>query len=194
MRARVFNADLSCMPRLIRVVVRRGRRDEGSSMVEMALVCAFVYLPMLFGIFQVAYGLYIYNFVCAAAHQATRYAAVRGANSCTIQSNFVDCNLSPTGSTNPQPGAGTALEKYVQSISFMGIDQSKMSVTSTWFSRSNNNLSGFSIASWNTPCTAASCNAIGNAVQVVVTYNFPLGIPGGRTLAINGVSKMMISE
>jgi Flp pilus assembly protein TadG len=163
-------------------------------MVEMALVCAFVYLPMLFGIFEVAQGLYVYNFVCSAAHQATRYAAVRGANSCTIQGNFVDCNLNPTGSTNSPSGSGTPLQAYVQSLSFMGIDQSKLTVTPTWFSRSNDNSSGFSIASWDSPCAASSCNAIGNAVQVVVTYNFPLGIPGGRTLAITGVSKMMISE
>ena len=166
-------------------------------MVEMALVCALVFLPMLFGIFQVAYGLYIYNFVCSAAHQATRYAAIRGANSCIIQSNFVNCNLNPTGSTNTPSGSGTPLQNYVQSLSLMGIDQSKVTVTPTWFGRLNNSAGGgFSVASWDTPCAAAGCNAIGNAVQVAVTYNFPLNIPfwGSKTLPITGVSKMMISE
>ena len=41
--------------------------------MEMALVCAFIYLPMLFGIFQVSYGLERpHNYVCNVAHQATR--------------------------------------------------------------------------------------------------------------------------
>ena len=195
MRASSIKADFSPVSRAIRRGMKRGRREDGSSLVEMALVCALVYLPMLFGIFQVAYGLYIYNFVCNAAHQATRYAAIRGSNSCIIQSNFVDCNLNPTGSTNTPSGSGTPLQNYVQTLTFMGIDQSKLTVNPTWFSRFNTSSGGtFSVASWDTPCTIAGCNAIGNAVQVTVTYNFPLAIPGGRTLAITGVSKMMISE
>jgi len=194
LRAKALKTNRSTLWRTFRFGVRRSPGENGSAMVEMALVCAFVYLPMLFGIFQVAYGLYIYNFVCSAAHQATRYAAVRGSNSCIVQSNFVNCNLNPTGSTNTPSGAGTPLQNYVDTLSLMGIDQSKLSVAPTWFSRSNDNSSGFSNGSWNTPCATAGCNAIGNAVQVTVTYNFPLGIPGGRTLAITGVSKMMISE
>jgi hypothetical protein len=176
--------------------VKRGRREDGNTMVEMALVSAFVYLPMLFGVFQVSYGLYVYNYVCSAAHQATRYAAVRGVNSCTIQSNFVDCNLSPAGSTNPSPGSGTPLQNYVQSFGFMGIDQSKITVTGTWYTRSNDNSGGFSNASWTPACTTSGCNAIGNAVEVSVVYQFPLNIPfwKNKTLPITGVSKMMISE
>lgn len=176
--------------------INKSRREEGSSMVEMALVCAFVYLPMLFGIFQVSYGLYVYNYVCSVAHQATRYAAVRGTPSCTIQSNFVDCNLNPTGSTNPSPGGGTPLQNFVQSAGLAGINSSNLTVTATWYTRSNDNSKGFSIASWDTACTTSSCNAVGNAVQVAVTYNFPLNIPfwGSKTLPITGVSKMMISE
>jgi len=197
LRANSIKTDFSSVLRALRRGMTGSRREDGSSMVEMALVCAFVYLPMLFGIFQVAYGLYIYNFVCSAAHQATRYAAIRGSNSCIIQSNFVNCNLNPTGSTNTPSGAGTPLQNYVQSLSLMGINQSKLTVTPTWFGRLNDSSGGgFSVASWDTPCTTAGCNAIGNAVQVAVTYNFPLNIPfwGNKTLPITGVSKMMISE
>lgn len=195
MRTNSIEAGSSFVLRVMRRGLNRSRREDGGSLVEMALVCAFVYVPMLFGIFQVAYGLYIYNFVCSAAHQASRYAAIRGSNSCIIQSDFVNCNLNPTGSTNTPSGAGTPLQKYVQSLSFLGIDQSKLTVTPTWFGRLNDSSGGgFSVASWDTACTAAGCNAIGNSVQVAVTYNFPLAIPGGRTLAITGVSKMMISE
>jgi Flp pilus assembly protein TadG len=181
---------------MISSLIRGGRREEGGSLVEMALVCAFVYLPMLFGIFQVSYGLYVYNYVCDVAHQATRYAAVRGSNSCIIQSDFINCNLNPTGSTHPLPGTGTPLQNYVQGFGFAGIDPSKLTVTATWYSRSNDNSSGFSNASWTTACTTAGCNAIGNAVQVTVVYQYPLNIPFWKsmTLPITGVSKMMISE
>lgn len=198
------NSQNSIALRVIRGVVRRGRREDGGSLVEMALVCAFVYLPILFGIFQVSYGLYIYNYVCSAAHQATRYAAVRGSNSCLIQSNFVDCNLSPGGSQNSSPAStsgSTTLQNYVQGMNYMGINPSNLTVTATWYTESFNNSSGFSVGSWSSSCTSTStsnsCNNPGNAVQVAVVYNFPLSIPfwrGSRSIPITGVSKMLISE
>ena len=186
----------SSAPFVIKCLRRIRRSQDGSAMVEMALVCAFVYLPMLFGIFQLSYGLYIYNYVCNVAHQASRYAAVRGSTSCIIESDFVACNLSPGGSTNPSPGTGTPLQNYVQSFGYAGIDPANLTVTPTWYSRTNLET-GFSTAQWNTPCTASSgCNAIGNGVSVAVVYQFPLNIPfwGRRTLPITGISMQMITE
>ena len=46
--------------------------------MEMALICAFVVIPTLFGIIEVSLALYSYNFVTDAAREATRYAIVRG--------------------------------------------------------------------------------------------------------------------
>jgi hypothetical protein len=183
--------------RMISRLKRTSCREDGGSMVEMALVCAFVYLPMLFGIFQVSYGLYVYNYVCNVAHEATRYAAVRGSTSCIIQSNFVDCNLSPGGSTNPLPGSGTPLQNYVQSFGYAGLDATKLTVTATWYSRTNDESSGFSSALWSTTCTGSTdCNVVGNAVQVAVVYQFPLNIPfwKNKTLPITGISRQMITE
>ena len=201
---RNINSRNSIAIRVIRRALRRGRGEDGGSIVEMALVCAFVYLPILFGTFEVSYGLYIYNYVCSVAHQATRYAAVRGANSCVIQSNFADCNLSPGGSQNSNPASTsgtTTLQNYVQGMNYMGIDPNKLTVTATWYTESFDNSSGFSVGSWDSSCTSTninnSCNNIGNSVQVAVVYNLPLNIPfwrGGRTIPITGVSKMMISE
>jgi TadE-like protein len=115
--------------------VRHGRRrEEGSSLVEMALVSAFIFLPMLFGIIEVSYGVYVYGYVCEASRLATRYASVRGAESCTIAPSFSDCNLGPGGSTNSSPGSGsTPLQNYVQNLGYTGIDTSKLTVTSTWY-------------------------------------------------------------
>lgn len=186
--------------RILRWPLRVARREEGGSLVEMALVCSFVYLPMLFGIFQVSYGLFVYNYVCDVAHQASRYAAVRGSDSCIIQSNFVDCNLGPGGSSNSTPASSsgsTTLQNYVQNMNFMGIDIHKLTVTASWYSESFDNSSGFSVGSWGTACTATTgCNVVGNTVQVQVVYQFPLNIPfwQNKTLPITGTSQMMISE
>src|SRR6476659_7718911 len=89
-----------------RLLRRKGRGEEGGSLVEMALVCAFVVIPMLFGIIEVSLALYSYNFVTDAAREATRYAIVRGPESCTIAPTFPDCNLSPAGSVNPTSALG----------------------------------------------------------------------------------------
>jgi hypothetical protein len=181
-------------------LVRRGRRgEEGSVLVEMALVSAFVFLPMLFGIIQVSYGLYVYSYVCEVSRLATRYASVRGANSCTIAPAFTDCNLGPGGSTNSSPGSGsTPLQNYVQNLGYPGIDMSKLTVTSTWYAENITTPSGggYSTVDWNTACTSGTCNAKGDAVQVVVTYPFPLNIPFWRqsTINISSTSMMMINE
>ena len=63
---------------------RRSRCEEGATLVEMALVCAFIVIPMLFGIIEVSLALYSYNFVTDAAREATRYAVVRGPQTCVI--------------------------------------------------------------------------------------------------------------
>jgi Flp pilus assembly protein TadG len=195
---------------MIRRMVRGVRRDEGGSLVEMALVSAFIYMPMLFGLFQVSYGLYIYNYVCSAAHQATRYAAVRSSNSCIIESDFVDCDLNPAGSTNAAPlvtGTTTPLQSYVQKLAAAGINPTNLTVTATWYKERFTTSSGFSVADWSQPCgNTAACmiggtangysNDIGNVVQVSVVYQFPLNIPflPQKSLPITGVSQMMISE
>ena len=187
---------------LLRRILRRGRSEQGGSMVEMALVCAFVYLPMLFAVFEISYGVYIYNYVCTMSNMAARYAAVRGSFSCGAGTNFVDCNLNPAGSSNPTSTSGAdTLKNYIQQFGFPKLAPALLTVTPTWYSQSfTSSGGGFSIANWNTACTTvdangSACNTPGDAVEVVVTYNFPLNIPfwGQKTLPISGKSKMLIN-
>ena len=186
---------------------RKFHREEGSTLVEMALVSAFLFLPMLFGIIFFAYGLYVYNFVNTAARQATRYAAVRGVESCTIAPTFANCNLGPGGGSNPTTTSGSAaLQSYVQAISYPGLDRSKLTVTATWLSKqvsggvtSWSNAANQCVSSTNPTYTDAfgqPCNTPGDAVQVVVTYQYPLILPfaGNTTLNLTGVSQMVINE
>jgi Flp pilus assembly protein TadG len=175
---------------------RRIRGEEGATIVEMALLCALVYLPMLIGIFEVSYALYSYNFVCDAAREATRYASVRGVESCTIAPGFPDCNLSPSASGNP-------IQTYVQSLSYAGINSSGLTATATWWSANVTNPADgtYSYTDWNTACTTTdlnsnACNTPGNAVKVVVTYPFTLSIPfvASYTINLSSTSQMVINE
>ena len=190
-------------PRILDRLIQRGRRDEASSLVEMALVSALVFLPTIFGIIQFSFALYTYNFVNMAARQATRYAVVRGAPSCLISNTFPDCNLGPSGGSNPTTTSGSAaLQTYVQSLAYPGIDTSKLTVTATWLNKVvSTGTNGYSKTTWSGSCTTTdtylqACNTPGDAVQVQVVYLFPLNIPFWKsaTLNLTATSQMVINE
>jgi len=182
--------------------VRRSRRklfglfggtkgEEGATLVEMALVTAFVYLPMLFFIFEISYAIYAYNFVSLMSREATRYASVRGSYSCIVLSTFPNCNLTPATAGN--------LQSWVQSQAFTGLNAGNITVNTSWWSASvAPGASGYSTTTWNTQCTGAPsppCNVPTNAVQVTVTYAFPLNIPfwQQKTLSLSSTSRMVIN-
>lgn len=182
-----------------------GRRgEEGGSLVEMALVSALVYLPMLFGIFEVSFGLFAYNFVCNASRQASRYASVRGNPSCLIAPSFVDSCLGPSGSKNPDSVSGsTTLQNYVSNLGYggFGIDQSRLTVTATWLASSiGSGPGGTSKTTWVACPTGGDsagnlqCNSPGDAVQVVVRYNFPLPFWSSGSINFQSSSMMVINE
>jgi hypothetical protein len=178
----------------------------------MALVCAFLFLPALFGIIEVSYGVYAYTSISYMARQASRYAVVRGPESCVIASTFPDCNLGPGGGTNPTTGTGSAaIQTYVQNIAMPGIIQGNVSATATWYAATvtNPGSGAFSTTTWSsTACTANTtttvngqsftnyCNQVGNLVKVRVSYTFPLNIPFWKNVGIPlaSSSEMMINE
>jgi len=178
-------------------------REEGGSLVEMALVSALVYLPLIFGIFEFSYGLYAYTYVSQVARQASRYASVRGVESCSIASAFPDCNLGPSGGTNPTTTSGsTSLQTYVKNKAFAGLSTSNLTVTAKWWQAAVGPGTGaFSTTTWGTQCTTTdangnACNTPGDAVSVTVTYAFPLNIPFWKnsTLNLSSTSQMIINE
>jgi Flp pilus assembly protein TadG len=184
--------------------LRDMRGEEGASLLELALVFAFVYIPMLIGLMELAIALYAYNFVSHAARQATRYASVRGAQSCAIASNFPDCNLSPSSGSNPSSSDGSAsLQTYIRNMGYPGIDTSQLTVTATWQSANITNPGDgtFSYTDWNTQCTTTDlngnvCNTPGNAVKVVVSYPYTVAVPFIKNYSLNlsGTSQMVINE
>lgn len=157
---------------------RRLRGQEGATLVETALSYGIL-LALLFGIIEIAFALYTYNFVSEAAREGARYAIVRGSTSCTNTPSLTNCNAT-----------GTQIKSYVQSLGFPGFTTSNLNVTTTWFT-----ASASPGTTWSS-CSSGTCNAPGNAVNVVVTYAFPLSIPfwKSQTVNLSSTSQMIIAQ
>ena len=149
------------------------RDNSGSALVEFAL-SSVVMVMVLFGIIECCFAFYANNYVSDAARTATRYAMVRG-SSCT---GMTDCGI-----TSAQ------LQTYLRSIPYPGITPGNVTATTTWLSAST------SLPTTWTAC-ASQCNAPGNAVEVQVTYTFPLSVPfwTKKTLNLSSTSQMVISN
>jgi Flp pilus assembly protein TadG len=154
------------------------QKDEGSSLVEMALA-SMIFLAMLIGAFQATLALYTLNIVADAARQGTRYAMVRGSTSCTNTPSLSNCNA-----TSAQ------VQTYVRGLPNPGIKASSLTVTTSWSTASSTYPT-----TWTT-CTSGTCNAPGNQVKVVATYAFSLAVPFAPKIAINltSTSRMVISQ
>ncbi len=154
-------------------LARAANDEEGATLVEMALVC-IVMIAIFFGIFEFSLGFYTYNFISQAAREGSRYAIVRGSQSCQNTPTLSACNAKQAD-----------IQAYVQGLTYPGVDPTKLVVTATW------------------PTTGASCfpsatpcNNPGNLVQLTVTYPFPLSIPFWRSTTVNisSTSSMVISQ
>ena len=159
---------------------RRVLREDGDTLVEMAIACGTL-LCMFFGIFEFSLALYSMHYVADAARDASRYAMVNG-SACTA---MPDCGFTDSSTT---------LQKWVNSnLVYPVIDQTKLTVTSSWFYPSP---SGTQNPTW-TACTKGNtCNDPGDMVQVTVTYPFLVTVPfwSAATIDITSTSSMVISQ
>ncbi len=153
------------------------RRQNGGSLIEMAFVGGTV-VTILMALMQVSLALFSYDYVSNAARTASRYAMVRGADSCTNTPNLSNCNAT-----------AAEIQSYVQGLNYPGIDSANLTVTTTWLSASSTTPT-----TW-TAC-ADQCNAPGNQVKVVVSYPFPFDIPflSQSTLTMTSTSQMIIAQ
>lgn len=161
--------------------LRSLRKAEGSSLIELALVSAILF-AVLFGVIQFAYAFYAYNFVSEVTREAARYAIVRGSTSCTNTPNLSKCNASPAD-----------IQSYVQGLGYPGLSSSNLTVTTTWCAASVNPTSGS--MTWSS-CSAGTSKAPGNAVNVAVTYAFPLNIPFWKkqTVNLSSTAQMVVAQ
>lgn len=154
-------------------VIRKLRSDRGSSLVEFS-VSASVLFFVLFGIIEMSFALYIYDYVSDAARVGTRYAMVRG-----------------TGCMGTLSGCGatqTQIQTYLQGLAYPGVNSSSLAATVQWYQLNTSGATGWS--------TACSCPSPENEVRVTVTYPFPLHIPyfPSSTINIHSTSQMVISN
>jgi Flp pilus assembly protein TadG len=177
-----------------RRAVRAARREEGGTLVEMALVLSILF-AMIFGIVEFSYALYAYNYVADAAREGARWAIVRG-NTCYLNTPALDhCG------TAISPGATNAdIQAHVVSLAYPGIDTTDyMTVSTTWITASapSADTNGNPISTTFTACgTTSACKAPGNQVQVNVTYSFHISVPFSNpmTLPLQSTSTMVISQ
>ena len=178
--------------------------EDGAAMVEMGLA-AVVAFAFLFGIVETSYMLYSYNYVSNAARDASRYAAVRGPNSCNDANvtPFPNCNLKPTSFTSTTVAANNPLLKYIESAGYPGLTPSKTSLEVKYMVATKTSA-GLTTWAYDSKCSSTSdldtngnaCNNVGNMINVKVIYQFPLNIPFWRsvTVPVGSTSQMMISE
>lgn len=179
MNARFFRNSLN----LLR---SRAEGEEGSSLVEMALSC-LILIPVLFGILQLSFALYCYHYAADAAREATRFAIVRGANCNGYLNSTAYCSPTDASSTG---ATANDIAQYVQSL---GYPYSATATTSVQWCTVSTTLP----ATWSS-CSTTQNNAVGNQVQVKVTYNYPLVVPFLKqntfNLNIGSVSSMTIVQ
>lgn len=133
--------------------------ERGASMVETA-IALLVFLTLVFGIIDFGRAMYTYDAVSNAARLGTRYAIVRGS-----QCQVAGC-----------PATAGSIQTFVRAQAPL-IDQSQMTVTTSWPGTGN-------------------CNAPGCPVVVTVTYPFQFasGLLPHATLSMSSTSQMIISQ
>ncbi len=155
------------------------RRENGSSLVEYALVIVIL-MTMMLAIADFSRALYAYHFVSNAAREATRYAAVRGSscgsdNSCTAANS-----ASGTAGATDQ----SDIQTFVRNVP-LGISANEVTASVAWPIQTD---------------SPAICNTIQNApgctVQVQVSYIFNFAFPfvSSSTLTMTSTSQTIISH
>lgn len=152
--------------------------EEGAALVEMAISSA-VFLSILIGVFFMILALYSYHFVADAAREASRYASVRGSQSCLNTPLLPNCGVSTSA----------PIQNWIRSLNYPYAASLNVSVNYL-----KPTVSGSPATTTWSAC--AGCNAPGNLVEVVVTYGYPLSIPFWKstTISIGSTSAMVISQ
>lgn len=170
----------------LRSSVRCLREEQGQSLVETALSIT-VLMILIFAAVEAAWGAYSIHYLANAAHEATRYAIVRGgswASSCdgsgTAGSGYGSsmCQASPTDIAN-----------YVAKRDFPGIGITASDVCVEYFSSLPSSATQACYGN-------TSPNAAGDIVQVTITYpvTIPLPFLANYTWHLVSTSQMVITQ
>lgn len=155
--------------------LQKFKSEQGSSLVEYALMF-LAFMMMIFGIAAAGAAAYAYHFVSHASREASRWAAVNGAN----------CHLDSSCTTAAAPGD---VHTFVINIVPAGIDSTQVNVATDWPA-----TSGLP-AGVTDPC-ASSSKVPGCPVQVTVTYvfHFPVPLFPTTSYTLSSTSQMIIAH
>jgi len=177
---------------------RKLKRDEGSTLVEFALVFMLL-MTMMLGIVDFGRALYTYHFVSNAARTAARWAIVNG-NSCTNDGSCTAPVSCSSGSCTPcTSGCAAASTADVQNYVTMLAQVANINTSSTGCGGS---ACLVTTPTWNpagsngpTICSTTN-NAQGCTVEVQVSYNFNFLVPFVHrgTVTMSSTSEMIIAH
>ena len=170
----------------LRAAIRRLREEQGQSLVETALSIMML-LCLIFAVIEACFGVYSLHYMANAAHEAARYAIVRGGG------------WGPTCDGTGAAGSGygssmcqaspTDIANFVANRDFPGISLTASDVCVEYFSSVP--------ASASTACNGnTSPNADGDIVQVTITYPFSFNLPflSNYTWNLSSTSQMVIAQ
>jgi Flp pilus assembly protein TadG len=172
---------------LLLSALKNSARDERGSALFEAGISMLVLLMLMFGVIEASLAVYSFHFVANAAHEATRYATVRG-GSWTATCDGTGTAGSGYGASMCQASPAD-IENYVATRNFPGVNITTSDVCVEYFSSVPSSVS--------TTCSAnSSPNAAGDIVQVTVTYPFTLHVPGlpAYTVNLSSTSQSVIAQ
>jgi Flp pilus assembly protein TadG len=173
---------------LLRALRRRARDQRGSALVEVA-VTTIPLLMLIFGVIEISLAIYNFHYLANAAHEAARYAIVRGSSWST------GCDGSGSAGSGYGSSQCTAstndIANYVANRNFPGISIAASNVCVQYFSSVPSSTSNSCTTS-----TGTLANAPGDIVEVRIRVPYQVTIPGlpVYTWNLQSTSQMVIAQ
>lgn len=171
----------------LRASVHRLREQQGQSLVETALSIT-VLMILIFGVIEAAWGAYSIHYLANAAHEATRYAIVRGGTWDPVTCDGT--GAAGSGYTSSKCEASpTDVANYVANRDFPGIGITASDVCVEYFKTLPTSATQKCFAN-------SSPDGVGDIVQVTITYPFTIPLPflSNYTWNLVSTSQMVITE
>lgn len=169
---------------VLTALTRSARDEQGQSLVETALTM-LILIGLLFAVIEGCVAVYSYHYLANAAHEAARYAIVRGGDWSTT------CDAAGGWSASMCMASPDNVAHYVANRGFPGINIVPDNVYVSYFHTIQANVST-GCPGTNGPTTY---NRTGDVVQVTICYPFTFALPFGTyTYNLASTSQMTIAQ
>jgi hypothetical protein len=171
--------------RLLRAFTRHARNESGQSLVETA-VSMLIVLMLIFGVIEGCWGVYSFHYLANAAHEAARYAIVRG------HDWIIPCDSVGGWSASMCTASPANIANFAANRGFPGINiDPNNDVCVEYFAPDSMPDSGSLACNPNT-----GPNSVGDIVQVTINNPFKLTLPGlpAYTWNLSSTSRMVIAQ